>query len=310
MFSGWTGDNVTSAPHRCIRDDPDRLAENYELMAQILGGLGACRYCLLTVPKARKLPIVFLSLLGLTSGWAVPAARAGVTAKGSCVVVAKDVAKGKSEFGVTCNRDIANGTIFIDVNRSVRSGNGRVTVSQPAGGTLTCTLNHVGMLLRLDCEGSLLANTTARLVSPPINMFTVPCDLPVFKGTVTIRFGDGSSFGPRPLSPYRCLPRTHIRRFSQFDSGSTPQGQGFIGSLAPKDGFTRCARNAPIRIQRRVGSRWRTVKRTKTQNPSRMPPRGYGFTGIVGTPGTYRAYAPRLRFGNQVCPAVVSRSSG
>ena len=261
--------------------------------------------------KTRTLPIVGLALLGLAlilaAPRALPATRDAAT--GSCVVLAKDAPNGKSEFDVTCTRDVASGRIFIDINRGTLNGNGHVTVSQPADNTLQCFMHSVGKLERLDCEGNLRAPATAQLVSPPLNMFTTPCDLPVFKGTVTIRFGDGSSFGPRPLSPYRCRPKTHVRHFSQFDSGSTPQGQGFIGSIAPKDGFTRCVRNAPIWIQRRVGSRWVTVVRTRTTNEQRLPPRGTTFTGLVGTAATYRAYAPKLRFGNQVCPAVASRPS-
>lgn len=229
----------------------------------------------------------------------------------SCAVVAHDAANGASEFAVTCNRDITNGSVFIDVNRG---GPSHMTVSQPAGDTLQCSARGIGNgnqpqpTERLDCEGSLLASTSAQLVVS-LAMFSGPCDAPAFTGTVTIHFGDGSSFGPRPLGPYRCAPKTHLRRFTQFDSGSTPQGQGFIGSIAPRDGFTRCVRHVQIWIQRRVGSRWLTVARTWTSNEQRLPPRGTTFSGLVGVAATYRAYAPRLRFGNQVCPAVVSRPS-
>jgi hypothetical protein len=239
-----------------------------------------------------------------------PSGAVSAAATGACKVVAQDIAGSKSGFDFTCTHAIANGSISIAVNRGAR---GNMSVTQPAGHTLQCMAIGTGgnssqPSERLDCTGSAAAGMTVRLIAR-LTMFTSPCDLPTFKGNVTVRFGDGATFGPRALPPYHCSASKHRRRFSQFNSGSTPQGQGYIGQIDPIDGFVRCVSRAPIWIQRRSGSRWITALRTHASASSR-PDGGHTFTGLVPASGVYRAFAPTRRFGNQLCPAVASAPSG
>lgn len=239
-----------------------------------------------------------------------PPGAMSAAATRACNVVARDIAGSQSAFDFTCTHAIANGRVSITVNRGAR---GNMSVAQPAGGTLQCIAIGTGgnssqPSERLDCTGSAAAGMTVRLIAR-LTMFTSPCDLPTFRGNFTVRFGGGATFGPRALPPYHCSAGKHRRRFSQFNSGSTPQGQGYIGQIDPIDGFVRCVSRAPIWIQRRSGSRWITALRTHASASSR-PDGGHTFTGLVPASGVYRAFAPTRRFGNQLCPAVASAASG
>jgi hypothetical protein len=58
------------------------------------------------------------------------------------------------------------------------------------------------------------------------------------------------------------------------------------GTIRARDGYEPCGNNAPIRIQRKRGSKWRTVKGTRSKASG-----GYKVR-IPNRPGLYRAFSP------------------
>jgi hypothetical protein len=66
-------------------------------------------------------------------------------------------------------------------------------------------------------------------------------------------------------------------------------------------GFTACAANVPVRVQRRVGGVWRTIARTLTGDAG-----GYR-TRVADRAGRYRSVAPRVERAGDVCRRAVSR---
>jgi hypothetical protein len=237
-----------------------------------------------------------------------------------CTVAVHDAALGKSEFDLSCKKDITGGSFAFVFNRGgCENGCGPSEIVPAGAGHLDCLLRgeapKPGAQPRgtLGCRGSLTAGATAK-VFQVLRTFTRACDLPVFKGTYTVAFGDGTHLGPRPLPPYRCIARRHTRAFDNTHvGGSEPNGRhGFVIGLRAVDGYTRCVVRAPVWVQARHGSGWATIARARlgaSPNPKNVTvvfgdlPSGYGS-------GTYRVVAPRLRFGNQVCPQLTVIATG
>lgn len=105
----------------------------------------------------------------------------------------------------------------------------------------------------------------------------------------------------------------HHRRITMV-SGVLPSGGQPVpwnGSVYMNgDDFGECIIHVPIKIQRKHGSKWHTILTVHTEGV-----RPYGHNGGQSSffkngphtkPGTFRAYMPKLRFGNDVClPAQV-----
>jgi hypothetical protein len=95
------------------------------------------------------------------------------------------------------------------------------------------------------------------------------------------------------------LGRAGQRRTVTLAVGARRIGRGRLVVL---DGFTLCAKEEPVQLQRRVGSRWKSVITTHTT--------ASGSYSIVlpKRAGTYRAFVPANSFGGRNCSAAASRA--
>jgi len=74
-----------------------------------------------------------------------------------------------------------------------------------------------------------------------------------------------------------------------------------VRGVVTAGGFTACAANVPVRVQRRVAGVWRTIARTLTGDVG-----GYRVR-VPDRAGRYRTVAPRVEMGSDVCGRAVSR---
>jgi IPT/TIG domain len=72
------------------------------------------------------------------------------------------------------------------------------------------------------------------------------------------------------------------------------------GKVSVADGFTDCAASVPVKVQRRVSGRWRTVGRTTTTDTGAYKKR------IKDRPGKYRSVAPTINQFTDLCFRTVS----
>src|SRR5437867_1801570 len=74
-----------------------------------------------------------------------------------------------------------------------------------------------------------------------------------------------------------------------------------VRGVVTAGGFTACAANVPVRVQRRVAGVWRTIARTLTGDVG-----GYRVR-VRDLAGRYRTVAPRVERAGDVCRRAVSR---
>lgn len=114
------------------------------------------------------------------------------------------------------------------------------------------------------------------------------------KVTVHVRPGGG---GPSPSTSPSTSPTTHSRTI----------GLGLTGHLTAKgkvtagDGFSACEAGVSVKIERRNGRRWQTLKTVDTDDA------GSYSTTVPNKSGSYRAQAPRTTMGSDVCGAATSK---
>jgi IPT/TIG domain len=72
------------------------------------------------------------------------------------------------------------------------------------------------------------------------------------------------------------------------------------GKVSVGDGFADCAASVPVKVQRRVSGRWRTVGRTTTTDTGAYKKR------IKDRPGKYRSVAPKINQFTDLCFRAVS----
>jgi hypothetical protein len=75
------------------------------------------------------------------------------------------------------------------------------------------------------------------------------------------------------------------------------------GVISAEDGFTACATDVRVAIQRRVAGVWKTVRTTTTSSTGSYRKR------IPDKPGRYRATAPRIELSGSFLPHVCSRAT-
>ncbi len=263
-----------------------------------------------------------LCALGLVFVLAGGTSALGSRAAAPCTIVAHGASTWKAEFDLTCSKAIAS--VDVAVNRSGCETGCNPSASVTGGtGHFRCD----GISQRrgkqpwddVNCEGSATAGATLRVFAV-LRTFTQPCDIPAFKGTWKVAFGDGTHLASRSLPAYRCIVTKHARVFDNTHvGGSEPGGgYGFVLELRSVDAYRHCILGAPVWNQARHGSAWTTIVRARmsTSVTSIRPnnsitlfgnlPAGYG----IGSSGTYRVVAPKLAFGNQTCPAVTVLSGG
>jgi hypothetical protein len=72
------------------------------------------------------------------------------------------------------------------------------------------------------------------------------------------------------------------------------------GDVTTSDGFSACSSRVPVKIQRRVSGTWRTIDSMRTDGD------GFYRVRIADLAGRYRAKAPKVTIGNDVCARAVS----
>jgi IPT/TIG domain len=97
--------------------------------------------------------------------------------------------------------------------------------------------------------------------------------------------------------PESCPPALHTRSITlRLRRHLVTRGRVSVG-----DGFTDCAASVPVKVQRRVSGKWRTVGKTTTTDTGAYKKR------IRDRAGRYRALAPKFSLASgDVCPSAVS----
>jgi len=72
------------------------------------------------------------------------------------------------------------------------------------------------------------------------------------------------------------------------------------GSVTAADNLSACYSSVPVKIQRRVSGTWRTIESTRTDGDGSYRVR------IADLAGRYRAKAPKVTIGNDVCVRAIS----
>jgi hypothetical protein len=99
-----------------------------------------------------------------------------------------------------------------------------------------------------------------------------------------------------PPPDVTCAPADHARSITlRLRKHLVARGKVRVG-----DGFTDCAARLPVKVQRRVSGRWRTVGRTTTTDTGAYKKR------ISDRPGRYRSVAPKINQFTDLCFRAVS----
>jgi IPT/TIG domain len=99
-----------------------------------------------------------------------------------------------------------------------------------------------------------------------------------------------------PPPDVNCPPADHTRSITlRLRKHLVARGKVSVG-----DGFTDCAARLPVKVQRRVSGRWRTVGRTTTTDTGAYEKR------IRDRPGRYRSVAPKINQFTDLCFRAVS----
>jgi hypothetical protein len=72
------------------------------------------------------------------------------------------------------------------------------------------------------------------------------------------------------------------------------------GFVTTSEDFSACYTGVPVKIQRRVSGTWRTIDSTITDGD------GFYRARIADLSGRYRAKAPKLTIGDDVCVRAIS----
>jgi IPT/TIG domain len=99
-----------------------------------------------------------------------------------------------------------------------------------------------------------------------------------------------------PPPDVTCAPADHARSITL----SLRRHLVARGKVSVADGFTDCAASVPVKVQRRVSGRWRTVGRTTTTDTGAYKKR------IKDRPGKYRSMAPPINQFTYLCFRTVS----
>jgi IPT/TIG domain len=140
--------------------------------------------------------------------------------------------------------------------------------------------------------------------SPRLLSVVVPPDAidgPLRVSTFNDVLGEGAVLGATFIVPppdLSCSPVDHARSIT-LSLRRHLVAQGRVSSLEDP-AFTDCVASVPVKIQRRVSGRWRTVGRTTTTDTGVYKKR------IKDRPGKYRSVAPRIDQFNDLCFRAVS----
>jgi hypothetical protein len=127
-------------------------------------------------------------------------------------------------------------------------------------------------------------------------------DGPIRVSTFNDVVGEGADLSDTsflvPPPDVDCFPLDHARSIT-LSLRRHLVAQGRVSSIEDP-AFTNCVASVPVKIQRRVSGRWRTVGRTTTTDTGVYKKR------IKDRPGKYRSVAPTIDQFNDLCFRAVS----
>lgn len=100
---------------------------------------------------------------------------------------------------------------------------------------------------------------------------------------------------------------THRRRITMVHGVFPPHNMPvpWNGNVYLNDDFGKCVAHVKVEIQRKVGKKWKTILTARTEGVRPYGHNGsqsrYFKNGPQPPAGIYRAYLPKLRFGQEIC---------
>lgn len=143
-------------------------------------------------------------------------------------------------------------------------------------------------------------------LGPTSTIFQKAVGLKVGANTITATVTSGGLTASDSIRVTRELS-THRRRITMVHGVFPPHNMPvpWNGNVYMNDDFGKCIAHVKVLIQRKLGSRWKTILTVRTEGV-----RGYGRNGSQSRyfkngpqppPGVYRAYMPEIRFGQEIC---------
>jgi hypothetical protein len=137
-----------------------------------------------------------------------------------------------------------------------------------------------------------------------------------FEATLQVEHRSGSGGGGSGGSGSPGLPPKRTRKHRRYFTfaGFTEKSTLIVwaGELSTKEtGTAKCVKHRIVKVQKQVGRRWVTVGSIRTGPATREHP---GFSAKFSklfskdTNHRFRAFAPRVKVGRQICLAAKSRS--
>jgi IPT/TIG domain len=244
-------------------------------------------------------PVTSFRIVSATEIWATVA---GATSGPIHVTNASDTANSPTDFTNTnpgaCSPTIksltpctgSTGTTVVITGTNLLKDSGTTTTAAVGGDVrfapYAATATHTG---------APETPTQLSVVVPPD-----AADGPIRVSTFNDVVGEGAILSATafqvPPPDVTCAPADHARSITlRLRKHIVARGKVSVG-----DGFTDCAARLPVRVQRRVSGRWRTVGRTMTTDTGAYKKR------IRDRPGRYRSVAPKINQFTDLCFRAVS----
>jgi IPT/TIG domain len=244
-------------------------------------------------------PVTSFKIVSATEIWATVA---GATSGPIHLTNASDTANSPTDFTNTnpgaCSPTIKSltpctgsaGTTVVITGTNLLKDSGTTTIAAVGGDVrfapYTATATHTGAP---ETPTQLSALVPSDAADGPIRVST-------FNDVV----GEGAILSATafqvPPPDVTCAPADHTRSITlRLRKHLVARGKVSVG-----DGFTDCAARLPVKVQRRVSGRWRTVGRTTTTDTGAYKKR------IRDRPGRYRSVAPKINQFTDLCFRAVS----
>jgi hypothetical protein len=149
-------------------------------------------------------------------------------------------------------------------------------------------------------------------IGPTSTIFQKAVSLKTGSNTITATVTSGGLSASDSITVTR-EQSTHKRRITMAAGVFPPHNMQvpWNGSVYMNDDFGKCVSHVKVKIQRKRGKKWTTILTARTDAA-----RPYGHNGSQSRffkngpqppAGTYRAYLPKLKFGQEIClPASVA----
>jgi hypothetical protein len=180
-----------------------------------------------------------------------------------------------------------------------------VTDMKPASGDVGTTVTLTGVGFK---NVTAVAFTGAGSTTVPAT-FTIASDT-TSTDTITTTVPFGAITGPITLSSVDA-PDGKSFQSADFTVGKVTHKRNISlrlrrhlvarGKVTVPDGFSACAANVPVRIQRRASGHWKTIARTSTNSNGAYQKR------IRNKHGKYRSMAPQVSASGESCLVATSR---